>query len=217
MKKILLNKFTLTVFASLFLFSCIKDDSLKDEDDEDDVKVNTTSIIPSSTGGKPNQKQGCIEISKRQVEIEVWDHGQIDGDIVSVVANGETIIDQVTLDGPSNKKRVTYTFDYNGFNYLTMKAHNEGDIPPNTCTISINGKEFVSSQNLQTNGAFDIVVLGYGVTCDDAGSGGGGSGGSGGSGGGGGGNTDIGDISFWTSTNFQCGPISVSLSGEGTK
>ncbi len=164
MKKTHLTHLLLMFFISLSYFSCIEED--EPEVYEEEVYVNETSITPSLTNGRPNTYLGCVEIGERSTTIEVWDHGQIDGDIISLIANGDTIIDERTLDGPGNPITVTYTFDYNGFNYITLYAHNLGDIPPNTCTVAINGVEFILEANLDANGYVDIVVSGYGVSCN---------------------------------------------------
>ncbi|WP_026450660.1 hypothetical protein [Aequorivita capsosiphonis] len=148
----------------LLLFSIILTSCSKDDDNE--IKINDTSIIPSTNLDRPNTFLGCIEIEGRISTIEAWDHGQIDGDIVSIIANGDVIVDEKVLDGPSNKISVDYDFGYNGYNYVTLYAHNLGSISPNTCTITINGTEYVLEANLQANGSIDVIVGGYGVTCD---------------------------------------------------
>lgn len=209
--------FLVSLFLAVFCQSC---ELVEEEEDstevveEEPVDVNQTSIIPSSTSGRPNNHLGCIEISSRITSIEVWDHGQIDGDIVSIIANGQTIVDQQLLDGPSNPISTSYDFGYNGYNYVTLYAHNLGDIAPNTCTIAINGVEFILEANLDANGSVDVVVSGYGANCS-SGSGGGGGGGNGGGGGGGNGSS-TGDVIFWTNADFGCGPISVDVSGVGS-
>ena len=87
-----------------------------------------------------------------------------------------------------------------------------GSISPNTCTVSINGVEFVLEANLDANGSIDVIVGGYGVDCSDAGGGTGGGGG----GGTGGGGSGKGDVKFWTNQDYGCGPITVNLNGVGT-
>ena len=145
------------LLCSMTFISCKKDDP--------EIVINDTSIIPTSNFDRPNIYLGCIEISTRITNIKAWDHGQIDGDIVSIIANGEIIVDEQTLDGPLNPINVDYDFGYNGYNYVTLYAHNLGTIPPNTCTISINGTEYVLEANLEANGSVDIVVGGFGVSC----------------------------------------------------
>lgn len=204
MKKIYL---LFALFIALFISCDTEDDTVQEEE----IEVNMSSIIPSSTAGRFNNILGCVEISSRITTIEVWDHGQIDGDIVSIIANGNTIINERTLDGPDNPISVDYNFGFNGFNYITLFAHNLGDIPPNTCTISINGVEFILEANLEANGSVNIVVEGFGVDCSDADSSGNGN------------NDDdddddsTGDIAFWINADYNCGPVTVNLSGEGSQ
>lgn len=140
-----------------FIYSCDEDDPM--------VEVNETSVIPTTTSGRPNVYLGCMEISSRITTIEVWDHGQIDNDIVSIIANGDIVVNERVLDGPSNPISVQYDFASNGYNYVTLFAHNLGDIAPNTCTIAINGVEFVLEANLDANGSIDVIVGGFGVSC----------------------------------------------------
>lgn len=216
------KKLLYPLFAVLLLFAI----GCEKEEAEETVDVKTTSIIPSTNNGRPNIYLGCIEISSRITTIKVWDHGVIDNDIVSIIANGETIIREKTLPGPNNPISVDYDFGNNGFNYVTLYAHNLGDIPPNTCTISINGREFVLEANLDANGSIDVIVGGYGVDCSDAtggntgggtgGNTGGGTGGNTGGGTGGGGSSNKGDVKFWIDRDFGCGPITVDVSGVGT-
>ena len=209
MTKTKLLSIMLMCILTAFFVSC---DEEEDETPEETVVVNEDSIIPSSDSGRPNTYLGCIEIGSRVTSIEVWDHGQIDGDIVTIKANGNVLIDEQVLDGPSNPIYVEYDFGFNGFNYVNLFAHNLGDIAPNTCTIAINGVEFVLEANLEANGAIDVVVLGYGVDCSDSTAGSGGGGG----GGGGQGSTDTGDIKFWIAQDFGCGPITVNVPGVGS-
>lgn len=151
--------------SSLVFAGCKKEE----EDEEPKVPVATKSIITDETMGRPNQSLGCVEIENRVTTIEVWDNATIDGDIVTLIANGtDIILENFELDGPANSHSIQYTFPNNGANSLTLYAENEGDLPPNTVTIRINGDDqFSISSNLVTNGAIDIVVLGYGVTCDN--------------------------------------------------
>ena len=151
-------KYLALFFSFLIFVSC--------EEEEDSVTVEVNSIIPSTLNGRPNVTLGCIEIDQRDVTIQVWDHGIIDGDIVTIYANGSPILSNELLDGPDNPASVTYTFTNNGYNYLALEAQNEGDIPPNTCTVYVNGVPFILEANLDTNGAVNVVVTGYDVFCD---------------------------------------------------
>ena len=158
MKNLYNLKYLALFFSFLVFVSC--------EEEDDSVTVEVNSIIPSTLNGRPNVTLGCIEIDQRDVTIQVWDHGIIDGDIVTIYANGSPILYNEESDGPDNPAFVTYTFTNNGYNYLALGAQNEGDIPPNTCTVMVDGVPFILEANLDTNGAVNVVVTGYDVFCD---------------------------------------------------
>lgn len=177
--------------------------------------VVSQSIAPASYRGRENIVQGCVDTQSRVVRIYLWDHGQIDEDIVSLIVNGQVVVEQVTIDGPSNRGYVDVTLENVGYNYILLWAHNLGDISPNTAAIEIQSdqgsREFIMEANLQTNGVFDVVVEGSGVTCSSSGSGDG--------------TTDpdpepdpgndYGGLAVWTAQDFGCGAITVQLADYG--
>ncbi len=146
-------KLTFLFFITTILFNCSKDD---------EIQRNDNSIIPSTSLGRDNQVLGTVYLSSRDVTISVWDHGIIDGDVVSIYVNGELLIDEETLNGPSDKIEVNTTLEYNGYNYILLYAHNEGSISPNTAAIRIDDgvstEDFTLESNLSTNGAVDLVI-----------------------------------------------------------
>jgi len=153
MKKIYFLKVIISVFIS-FTVSC---------SDDDGPDRNDSSIVPEIFLNRPVVVQDEISIENREITISVWDGGNsIDGDIISVYVNGEEIIAERVLDGPSNKFSVVTTLEFEGFNYLLLFAHNEGIVPPNTASISINDGNneslFILDAGLSTNGAIDIIV-----------------------------------------------------------
>jgi len=185
--------------------------------DEPYVPVERVSIAPSTTNGRPNNYLGCVEITSRSQTIQAWDHQTVDGDVISLIANDKVIADAVTLGGPGAEYSTSFTFDNNGFNYLTLYAHNEGDLPPNTAAISLGAEEFVLEANLEANGYVDVVVLGYGVTCDGpTGTNGYGTYGTNG-GTNGGTNATTGTATFWTAIDHGCGFIDVNVAGLGSQ
>ena len=123
---------------------------------------NIASIIPQSFNGRDNVDLGTVYINNTNVNISIWDHGQIDGDIVSIYVNGKLVVDEEVLDGPDFPITFSTDLEYSGYNYVLLYAHNEGFIPPNTCTLSIEDGEvnerFVLESNLSRNGAVNIVV-----------------------------------------------------------
>lgn len=128
---------------------------------DDMFNKNKSSIIPSTYDGRPVKVLGDIHIASKNVTFYVWDSGQIDGDIITLVFNDKVIIPKSTLRGPSDKMSASVIMT-KGYNYVLLFAHNEGSIPPNTAAISINDgtgeKNLVLSADLQTNGAYNIIL-----------------------------------------------------------
>lgn len=126
------------------------------------VKTVTTPNMPSTYDGRPVDDQGTVYVSDRNVTFRAWDSGTIDGDIITLIVNGEVVLSSYTLDGPNNKKEVKVKLDNNGYNYVLLFAHNEGSISPNTAALSLDdGKtvqDLVLSADLLTNGAMSIYV-----------------------------------------------------------
>lgn len=143
----------LIIAAAVFLFSGCSDLFAPTE---------YTSIIPTTFAGRTTEDLGTIYVTNRSLTIEVWDHGQIDGDIVTIYVNGSVVMSYELLDGPSNPASVTVQLDNNGYNYVLLYAENEGSISPNTCTIALDDgstiENFVLSSNLTTNGAVNVFV-----------------------------------------------------------
>ena len=149
------------IFGFLILFAGLTScQSLFDQID-DMFNKNKTSIIPAAYDGRPVKVLGDIHISAKEVTFYVWDSGQIDGDIITLVFNDKVIIPKSTLRGPSDKMSASVTMT-KGYNYVLLFAHNEGSIPPNTAALSFNDgtgeKNLVLSADLQTNGAYNIIL-----------------------------------------------------------
>ena len=129
----------------------------------------TYSQIPYETNGRTNTNLGCYEVSSAELTIYTWDHGMVDGDIVTIYVNGTEVISYYTLQGPDYKASVTVTLPNVGYNYILLYAHNEGDISPNTATMDVisNGitNNFTLEADLLTNGAADIVLTTGSTRC----------------------------------------------------
>lgn len=147
MRRILINFILIVLLAS-----CM----------EEEYPRNDFSIIPSSFLGRDNVDLGTVIISGNKVTIDVWDHGLVDGDVVSIYVNGKLYVDEEELDDFQNRISFNVDLDFKGYNYVLLYAHNEGSISPNTCTIGISdgveSTSFVLESNLQTNGAVNVLV-----------------------------------------------------------
>lgn len=126
------------------------------------VSEYTSSQIPYDTYGRPNNNLGCYEVSDAQLTIYTWDHGIVDGDIVTIIVNGNEVISNYSLQGPDYKASVTVTLPNKGYNYVLLYAHNEGDISPNTATMdlvsTVGTTNLTLESDLYSNGAADIVL-----------------------------------------------------------
>ena len=76
-----------------------------------------------------------LEVNSKIVQINLWDHGRQDGDIVSIYLNGIAIVSQYTLT--YQKKGFELNLDTAKPNDLFLYAHNLGRFPPNTVSIEI--------------------------------------------------------------------------------
>ena len=76
-----------------------------------------------------------LEVYNDQITINLWDHGRVDGDIVSIYLNGEAIVSKYTLT--YRKKTFKLKLDASKPNDLFLYAHNLGKSPPNTVSIEI--------------------------------------------------------------------------------
>ncbi|NNJ89848.1 MAG: hypothetical protein HKP53_10625 [Eudoraea sp.] len=76
-----------------------------------------------------------LEVNNKIVQINLWDHGRQDGDIVSIYLNGIAIVSEYNLT--YQKKGFELKLDPTEPNDLFLYAHNLGRFPPNTVSIEI--------------------------------------------------------------------------------
>lgn len=84
-----------------------------------------------------------VKVDTGTIRLDFYDNGIVDGDVISVVVNGTTILSHQEL---SAKPITTYLkIDLqNTFQEIQMIAENEGSIPPNTALLIVtaNGKRY---------------------------------------------------------------------------
>jgi hypothetical protein len=117
----------------------------------------------------PSIVHGAAEIEKRVTKsdqsfyfesdsllLTLYDNGEVDGDTVTVLMNGNVIFSKVGLTTNANSKTIYITPDMDSVK-LVMYAENLGSIPPNTGLLIVNDGEkryYVRfSADLQTNAA----------------------------------------------------------------
>ena len=102
--------------------------SSKDELKQD----NSEKIIPDAGYAKRGKNiLQAIDVKESTISLDLYDDGEVDGDIVSVYLNGKNILSNYTLTDKG--KRLTIKLDpAKKENELVIYAENEGSIPPNT-------------------------------------------------------------------------------------
>lgn len=66
--------------------------------------------------------------------VDVWDYGVQDGDIITVLYNGQVVLANYELTAEKKHLRLPLT---NAENMLTIRAENEGRVPPNTARVMV--------------------------------------------------------------------------------
>ncbi len=117
----------------------------------------------------PSIVHGAAEIEKRVTKsdqsfyfesdsllLTLYDNGEVDGDTVTVLMNGNVIFSKVGLTTKANSKTIYITPDMDSVK-LVMYAENLGSIPPNTGLLIVNDGEkrydVRFSADLKTNAA----------------------------------------------------------------
>lgn len=91
---------------------------------------------PVATRSRKNELAQAITVSSEEIEIRLYDNGEIDNDTISVYLDGELVIANKRLSATP----ITYTIKLNEDNpehTLVMVAENLGRIPPNTSLMIV--------------------------------------------------------------------------------
>lgn len=75
-----------------------------------------------------------ITVYRKNIELELWDHNEEDGDTISIKLNDKWVLQEFPLK--KEKYKFTIVLE-NKNNVLLMFAENLGSIPPNTASISV--------------------------------------------------------------------------------
>ncbi|MFT3846135.1 MAG: hypothetical protein QM725_13855 [Lacibacter sp.] len=77
-----------------------------------------------------------IVIASDSVQIELYDDGLIDGDIISLYVNNNVLLDKIALKDKALKQTIPFNSGGESI-FISMFAENEGTIPPNTGLLII--------------------------------------------------------------------------------
>lgn len=117
--------------------------------------TNTVRYAPKETKPEPvetitagDDKQ--YEWNAATVELDIWDGGKEDGDVVSVEVNGAILLGKYKL--VNSKKRLSIPIQKGETLTIAIVAHTEGSEPPNTAHILLTDEHRVHSV-IANNGA----------------------------------------------------------------
>ena len=103
---------------------------------------------------RKQSKQSTLEVNVKQINLKVYDNGEIDNDTVSIFYNGKLLLSHQRL----SDKPIIINLDLDEDiteHKLTMYAENLGSIPPNTALIVVTAGdkryELRSKANLEEN------------------------------------------------------------------
>lgn len=74
----------------------------------------------------------AVIVNRSPSVLQLWDHGDQDGDIVTLTLNGAPIVSGFTITNAGHTFPVSYRV---GRNVLTVRTHNQGSIVPNTSSV----------------------------------------------------------------------------------
>ncbi len=107
-----------------------------------EIKANIPAPkLPNGLEKRDSKVFETIPIEEEEITVNLYDNAEIDGDIITVLFNGEVVASQKTLsDKPITVKLKAIR---GKDNTLTMYAENQGRIPPNTAIMRVqNGEQY---------------------------------------------------------------------------
>ena len=116
--------------------------------------------LPDKIDGRTITQTQELVFKGDKLSITVWDHRTKDGDVISLLLNEKTILKAFEI----SKERLTVDVKVEEGKeyYLTLYAHNLGEIPPNTVALYISDgthKKFITlSSNLEKCEALKIKI-----------------------------------------------------------
>jgi hypothetical protein len=108
----------------------------------DPVKPKDIAVEPKKTTPPPivrerkNEIVETIPLDNENITVNLYDNGEIDGDVISVYLNGKILVSKQTL----NYDPITISLKKSellDLNELVMVAENMGTIPPNTASMIV--------------------------------------------------------------------------------
>jgi hypothetical protein len=102
--------------------------------------------------------QKIVKVQQDTILVEIWDHNQEDGDMITLYLDGEVVLSSYVL--VKQKKQIALQLSQ-GEHLLVMQADNLGSIPPNTAALSLDcggqKQEIILKSELGKSGSIKIV------------------------------------------------------------
>jgi hypothetical protein len=157
-----------------------KDDLAKAKQDEktaeENQKIAAAAAAEKAKAAPAPETPAAAEVATRKMDndniqkvyyksdsliISLYDNGVIDGDVVSVVMNGQILFSKQMLTLKANSKTIHITKDTPDSLLLILYAENLGSIPPNTGLLTVHDgqsvyEEFFSA-DLSTNAGIMLI------------------------------------------------------------
>ena len=99
------------------------------------VNESAGSTLPEKFEKRSSKVFETIEVKEEEVYISIYDNGEIDGDVITVIFNGAIVLANQTLSDQPISFRLKLKKGIE--NTLTMYAENQGKTPPNTAIMRI--------------------------------------------------------------------------------
>lgn len=120
----------------------------------------------NTTGPKVDLSKRTIEtidelvIESDSLQISLYDNGEVDGDTVSIILNGQAIVSRQGLTASAFRKTIYITPELGDSIQLVMYAENLGSLPPNSGLLIVDydnrRKEIRFSGDLRKNAAITL-------------------------------------------------------------
>jgi hypothetical protein len=105
------------------------------------VSPDISKKLPEKFEKRTNKVFETLELKEQDIEVSIYDNAEIDGDIITVVFNGDVVLANQTLSDKPIRLKLKAKKGIN--NSLTMFAENQGSTPPNTAIMRIqNGEDY---------------------------------------------------------------------------
>lgn len=124
------------------------------------LPVNVAVAAPIDYGNRKIEIIDQLNISSHSLQFTLYDNGDVDGDTVSIIMNGKTIVSRQGLSTNAFTKTIYLTPDMGDSVQIIMYAENLGAIAPNTGLMILNydkqRREIRFSGDLSKNAAITL-------------------------------------------------------------